>query len=73
MNINDPLFLEAIDRTLAGNGHFGDAGLIVLAIDDHCCDNDVSVSYVEMILEIPAGTFERLDEIAMRAKFGPRP
>lgn len=73
MNINDPLFLEALERTIAGSGHFGDAGLIVLAIDDRCIETGESVSYMEMVLEIPLGTFERLDEVALVEKYGPRP
>lgn len=62
--------LDALARFDAGDMRFGDAGLIVTAMDDLASDHDVSVSYLEMLFDLPPGTFEELDARAMRQRYG---
>ncbi len=65
-------FVDALERYEAGTHGPGDALLLVTKMDEWMERNNVTSSYLEMMLELPAGTFEILDDLALAERAEPR-
>lgn len=61
----DTDLINALERLDRNELRFGDAHLIVTALDRIAADTDTLIGDIEQALMIPAGTFDQLDELAL--------